>query len=288
MRKFLLAGLAFGALSAPAMAADMYVKAAPPPPPCTWCGFYIGGTAGGAWTNNDAITVNTTNNFINFPLLSPLGISAGPASAVATSAAIGESKTGFSGGFEAGYNWQFWSNWVAGFETDIESLSGSGGSAGVTQVVPRTGFPGFNYTGTVAVSEKVNYLGTVRARLGFLGLTPSWLLYATGGLAYGGASSSTAITGGETPFTGSSNIAGGGSVSGTRTGWTAGAGVEWMVTRNWTVKGEWLHYDLGTVTYSNGTMTSFLAPGVPAFSDVSASSVKFSGDIIRAGLNYKF
>jgi outer membrane immunogenic protein len=287
MKRILLATVALAALAGHARAADMAVKAQPPAPVCYWCGFYIGGTLGGAWSDDNSVNVVTTNTFINFPALSALGRTAGPASAVASSANLGARQSGLTGGFEAGYNWQFGPTWVAGFETDIEGIGHSGGSAAITQVAPRAGFPGFNYTSTVAVSEKVNYLGTVRGRLGYL-FTPSFLLYGTGGLAYGGVGSTTLISGAETPLTGSTPIAGAGTTSGTRTGWTAGVGLEWMWTRNWTVKAEWLHYDLGSVTYSNGTMTSSLTSGLVNFTDASASSVKFSGDLVRAGLNYKF
>jgi outer membrane immunogenic protein len=229
-------------------------------PPLDWTGFYIGGTVGGDWTDNNSVNVVTTDSFINFLADSPLGISSGAASATASSGTVGVGRTG---GFEGGYNYQFQSNVVVGFETDIENLSG-GGSGALTQVISRAGFQGFNYTSTVAVSDHLHYLGTVRGRLGFLPKS-TLLPYFTGGLAYGGASSSTAITGGETPFTDSSNIAGVGTFSGTRIGWTIGGGVEWMLSRNWTVKAEYLHYDLGTATYSNGTMTAFLTPlpGLP-------------------------
>jgi outer membrane immunogenic protein len=285
MRNILLTTAVFGLFTLPGMAADMPVKA--PPPVCQWCGFYIGGTAGGAWGENTSVDVVTTNTFINFPVLSPLGVSVGPASATATSGNISvDNRRGFTGGFEAGYNWQF-ENFVAGFETDIEGVSGSG-SAAVAKSLTRNGFPGLAYNGTVAVSEKVNYLGTVRGRLGFL-VAPTWLFYGTGGLAYGGTSSSTALAGAEAPNSGTTDVAGGGSTSGTRAGWTAGLGAEWMFMPHWTVKAEWLHYDLGRVTYSNGTMTGFLTGTTTVnFRDASNSTVTFAGDIVRAGLNYKF
>ena len=54
--KSLIASVAFSVLgTAIAGAADMPMKAAPPPylpPPFTWTGFYVGGNIGGAWTNN--------------------------------------------------------------------------------------------------------------------------------------------------------------------------------------------------------------------------------------------
>jgi outer membrane immunogenic protein len=174
-----------------------------------------------------------------------------------------------------------------GLEADIEFLSTSG-AAQVTQVAPRIGFPADSYTSTLSVTEKVNWLGTVRGRLGFL-VAPTWLVYGTGGLAYGNTSSSTAIAGGETPNTGTGNIAGAGSFSSTRVGWAAGAGLEWLFAPHWTVKAEYLHYDLGSASYSNGTMNGILTgTSTIAFTDVSSSTVKFTGDIVRAGVNYKF
>jgi outer membrane immunogenic protein len=294
MKHLFPAGAASIMIAGSAFAADMPLKAPAPSPSLDWNGFYLGGTVGGDWSDKNFVNVVTTNSFIN-PVLGPLGISAATASATASSAVVGAGKTGgFTGGFEAGYNYQFESNVVVGFETDIEGLSGRGSGA-VTQVVGRPGFPGLSYTSTDTVSDHLHYLGTVRGRLGFLPTasflaTTSLLAYLTAGLAYGGASSSTAITGGETPNTGSSNIAGAGTFSGTRVGFTFGGGFEWMLSRNWTVKAEYLHYDLGTATYSNGRMTAFAVglPGVVTFSDVSASSADFSGDLVRAGVNYKF
>jgi outer membrane immunogenic protein len=189
---------------------------------------------------------------------------------------------------EGGYNWQLAPNWVVGIEADFEVFGGSNGSGKVTQVAPRIGFPGDNFTATLSASDRIDWLSTVRGRLGFL-VTPTWLVYGTGGVAFGGATSATAITGAETPNTGTNNIAGAGSYSNTRVGWTAGAGMEYLFAPNWTVKAEWLHYDLGTATYSNGAMNGILTgTNTIAFTDISSSTVKFTGDIVRAGVNYKF
>jgi outer membrane immunogenic protein len=48
MKKAIIAGLAFGTMVVPAMAADMYVRSPPPPlmPVCEWCGVYLGANAG--------------------------------------------------------------------------------------------------------------------------------------------------------------------------------------------------------------------------------------------------
>src|SRR5215468_4841414 len=83
MKKFLLTALAFTAVGLPAKAADLApaYKAPPLLPPPGWTGFYIGGTLGGIFTNN-SVDVTTTNTFVAGPnILSPLGRTAGPASA---------------------------------------------------------------------------------------------------------------------------------------------------------------------------------------------------------------
>jgi outer membrane immunogenic protein len=76
------------------------------------------------------------------------------------------------------------------------------------------------------------------------------------------------------------------------TGWTAGGGGEWAFAPNISVKAEYLHYDLGTMDYSAGQITSLSAPcAAPAdapFASVNlAPEAEFKGDIVRAGLNFK-
>jgi outer membrane immunogenic protein len=64
-------------------------------------------------------------------------------------------------------------------------------------------------------------------------------------------------------------------VNNTRTGWAAGAGIEWGITQNWTARVEYLYLDFGTATsvfpLSNRQQTT------------SASM-----NIARFGVNYKF
>ncbi len=139
------------------------------------------------------------------------------------------------------------------------------------------------------VSSRLDYLGTVRGRLGVL-VTPTFLLYGTGGLAYGGVQSNTSInftnTGGAVPGFAS------GSFSDTRTGWTAGAGFEWMFFPNWSAKLEGLYYDLGSATYGTGGYavnvgpTAFPGSGIAAIA--TSTTASFKGGIARVGLNYQF
>jgi outer membrane immunogenic protein len=129
------------------------------------------------------------------------------------------------------------------------------------------------------------WLGTVRGRLGFL-VTPTALVYATGGLAYGNVTATGALA-----QVGNNGFIGAGAVdfSQTRGGWTAGFGAEWMLWQNWSAKAEYLHYDLGTAssTWSAlGTPASTFFRGVVYQTEVS--SFRFRGDIVRVGLNYHF
>src|SRR5207237_3144622 len=171
------------------------------------------------------------------------------AAATGLNASIPAHRDGFIGGGQIGYNWQA-GNFVAGVEADIQWLSGRG-SGTVATSIPLPTFPGNFINTTLAATNSVDWLGTLRGRAGFT-LAPAFLIYATGGLAYGEAKSSTAInqvlvgpaTGGaNAPYASVANF------SETRVGWTAGAGGEWMFSGNWSAKLEYLHYDLGSVSY---------------------------------------
>ena len=270
-----------------AFAADLPLgaPAAAPAVVHDWTGFYVGGNVGGAWAD-PSVNVSTTNTFINTPALSALGRTAGPAAAVASTANIGVKSSGFIGGVQAGYNYQQ-GTWLAGVEADIQGLSSSVGSSSITQLAPRLGFPPDAMTATLAVTARLDYLGTIRGRLGFIP-EPSVLLYVTGGLAYGGVQSSTNISGSEVPNTGTNDFMGSGSASSTRVGYTVGGGAEWKLAPKWSVKAEYLYYDLGSASYSNGALTGLLSPTTINFTNVSSSSIRFNGNLARVGLNYQY
>ncbi|MGA9601552.1 MAG: outer membrane beta-barrel protein, partial [Methylocystis sp.] len=188
-------------------------------------------------------------------------------------------------------------SWVVGIEADIQGVTATGGGTNLISAAPLgTPFvPGSVVGGGTYASKSLDYIGTVRGRIGAL-INPALLVYVTGGLAYGGVNSSTsqlqsgvgAIFGPAlTPAWGAS-----GSYSDTRTGWTAGAGLEWMFWPNWSAKVEYLYYDLGTVNYSSGVSGSFAnvapIPGQPLFLNGTWTTARFDGHIFRAGLNYHF
>lgn len=138
-------------------------------------------------------------------------------------------KGGFAGA-TVGYNWQF-GTFVAGLEAD-------GAWADVSQSSTQPG---------VTVTAKADALATVRGRFGVA--FDQVLLYGTGGLALADAKIS-ASSGGLTL-----------SDSKTLTGWTAGAGVEWMFMPRWSLKAEYLYRSFAGQTFFVNQLTPSIATG---------------------------
>jgi outer membrane immunogenic protein len=258
MNKLLLAATAligFGAISA-ASAADLALKAPPPPPVVDeWTGWYAGLNLGGSWGRSS--TTYTGVGFAPF--------------------ATSQNMDGVLGGGQVGYNWQFNRSWVLGLEADIQGTGQRGTATLPTFVVPPGGviavIPGF--TSTATLTQKLPWFGTVRARLG---AEPSsnWLLYVTGGLAYGQIRSTlntnTLTTAGVATATTAS-------VNNDRAGWTVGVGSEWMFAHQWSAKLEYLYMDYGHI--SDGFI------GTGSFATVAINS-HVTDNVVRAGVNYHF
>jgi outer membrane immunogenic protein len=286
-RRILLASAGVTALSGGALAAEPAPVPPPPPPPPLWTGFYVGLNAGGTWSSSSSDNIVTVNVASNAAVAGAL--QAGQASALATSGIFPLNTGGFIGGGQVGYNYQFATSFVAGIEGDFQGIAGERQSNTLFRVVGLPGFFPFAERGAIFASNNIDYLGTVRGRLGFL-VTPTLLLYGTGGFAYGNneSTSSTALFSGLTPVPVFTNVSGFGSGT-TRGGWTAGGGVEWMFWPNWSAKVEYLYYHLGSVTYSNGTLASLVTgTTIPAFTNVSATHASFNGNVVRAGVDYHF
>jgi outer membrane immunogenic protein len=264
-----------------AQAADMALKAPPLPAEAGWTGGYLGLNGGYGWGQADVQALpgdpNSQNVFHGLANIPPLAASI--------------DTRGWLGGVQAGYDWQIASRWVAGFEADFDGAGIKGDAAS-----PATIIFGFQ-PATFSTSQKIDWFGTARARLGYLA-TPDLLLYATGGLAYGKVNESATLSlapgqvnssgnfgfgFGCGSFLGPNCFAGGGSrVS---AGWSAGVGGEQRITRNWSVKLEYLHVDLGR---GHGTMLGNLPTGVPFLASFLNTSSSATFDLVRAGVNYRF
>jgi outer membrane immunogenic protein len=266
-----------GAVSA--QAADLPTRKEAPapvfvPPPFTWTGFYVGANVGGVWSNGGNASTTVFAN--GFPIGTISGVPATLAN-VFPGSNFGGGQSGVIGGGQAGYNWQ-WGSWVFGAETDFDgtSLSRSRSVIGPTFVEPIFGAPDFF---TANGSVKLDWLGSTRGRVGF-----AWdrlLIYGTGGVAYGGASSRLDVFDAVDGF--SFSTSGG---SSTRVGWTAGGGVEYAFTNNWIIGAEYLYYNLGSRHLNfvpNVAASDFLGAAV-----FSQTKIDFTGSVARARVSYKF
>lgn len=257
-------------LSTGVHAADLPAKApfykAPAAIAPSWTGFYAGLNAGYGWSSNST----------DYLALDPLLFI--PAQSIASlPTSLSPHMKGFIGGGQIGYNWQF-NRTVVGLETDI-AYSAMTGDASYSMP-----FNAGNPPMTTTQSNKVTWLGTLRPRLGWL-WTPSTLVYATGGLAYGGVKASTNVnvdTAGSCPS--GNAFCSTGSMSKTRVGWTVGGGVETIIASNWTFKIDYLYFDLGKESYPIVSTVTF----GPGGTEVMRADAKFNGHIVRVGLNYKF
>ena len=290
MHRFLFAALASVAtigITLVASAADMptkapmYTKAPPPAPAHGWTGFYGGLNGGYGWGSASGDIVSS-DPVTSFGLAGALSFTPPFASSFRQSGGIV--------GAQAGYNWQLSGNTIAGLETDIQYAHVSGSESHVTY--DDASIFGTSFPLIVNARRTLDWFGTIRGRLGFLA-TPNWLIYGTGGLAYGGTTASGSIT--LAPPSGVGDILNAncqatgpaavtcyaGSNSRTSVGWTAGAGFEYVIFGNVTAKIEYLHIDLG------GQVATLASPTVPGvFIGYGYNHEKV--DVLRAGLNYRF
>ncbi len=284
MKRLYCAALATALTAGTAFAADLPSRKgapmAPPPPPPLWTGFYVGLNAGGTFGGSNSYSTTAY----------PLAVSADPARALlsaeaaATAAGVfgAGNNGGFIGGGQIGYNWQFYTNFVIGVEADIQGVASNTGSINTFGVVPSS----FATRGVDSIStfgndsSRLDYLGTVRGRVGWL-FTPTLMIYGTGGLAYGGVTTNSSLVTAHSLPSGSAATS---AFADTRVGWTAGGGVEWMFWPNWSAKVEYLYYDLGTITSSAVSVE----PTGPLWGYTAQTQKRFDGNLVRAGLNYHF
>jgi len=254
-----------GAASAADMAPRKYTKAPPPvvAPVYDWTGFYIGGNVGGGWSEDSGATLCTEGGVVNTPLCQNV-----PGGTI--------NGSGVIGGMQAGYNWQVGPSWLIGIEADIQGADIKG-SKTVNGPFPFFGGGFADPDTTYTASERIDWFGTVRGRVGVT--AGPVLFYVTGGLAYGHARLNTDLVSGSFfTFPASASV--------TKAGWTAGGGVEWGFAGNWSVKLEGLYYDLGTTTVSAGPTVGAGDPGLAPFR--RGKDFDLHGAIGRVGLNYRF
>jgi len=300
LHRILLATAGALTLTGAVQAADL---TPPPPPPPIWTGFYVGLTAGGTWSGVNSVDVATVP-FFDAGIVPGLGATS---AGLATGNYFVHPTAGFIGGGTLGYNYQFSPSIVAGVEFDISGVASDVKNPVVSTLATIPGSSDLLAQAT-SNSHNIDFLGTIRGRLGYL-ITPTLLVYGTGGLAYGQEQANTNLTqfvtgtdpalvaaGATSPYavTGFAACSGFPAVescrySTTRVGWTAGGGLEWLFMPNWSVKLEYLYYHLGTANYDVGFLQNTSnVTGLALYANHVISSVSFNGNVVRVGVNYKF
>jgi outer membrane immunogenic protein len=273
MKKLLLGTVALAALAVPALAADMGVVRRPVAyvAATNWTGCYAGGDVGTAWGHSDGFSTNgaTTEGvghaFAPFPpgVVLNNGFDMG-------SAAIG--------GFYGGCNYQFGA-WVIGAEGDISWTNLEGQTFAVNGPSAFINAAGFAVAPGAYRSTKEHWIATARGRLGYA--VDKWLLYVTGGGAWAKIDSVESVT----PTAFFPGVSGGPVLNtdlqtDTRSGWTVGAGLEYMLPYNWVIRAEYLFVEIPSYT----TFT----PGTSFQDAKNVTAGKLTDNIVRFGFAYKF
>jgi outer membrane immunogenic protein len=269
MKKLSLVSAALASLiAAPAMAADIPVKApyrAPPPPVYSWTGFYLGINGGySVGTDDFRQTLNAVPGVILNTSSSPNTIAP---------------KGGFFGG-QIGYNWQFGpvvlgaeADWQGASQTSTTVCGGLCGNLVIPGVVTIVGQ-------TTSVYQKVKSFSTARARLGWA--NDGAMIYVTGGGAWMKIDSTESIAFAIIPGLGP--FASAASFSDTKSGYSVGAGIEMRLWAGWTAKVEYLHLDVSGLSHSFFPGPVFALPG----GSLNTTTGRIRDDIVRVGLNWKF
>lgn len=269
MRKLIFAA-AILAFTGGAYAADMPLKAPPPPaPPPSWTGFYIGINGGGGWGTVDPLARDAGPDGF-FALANVGAVTAGAGRHFDTSGGLVGGQIGYL--YQTGFL-------VTGIEAafDWADINGS------------TTFPPTPYPVTPAstfawnLNAKTDFLATFLGRVGVdMG---NWYPYITGGGAMAHLKYSANFVDTFYPTNNTFNF------SRDAWGWVLGAGAEMRVWDHWLLRAEYLHMDFAHVS---GIGLIACTPGVGNCAAGGGNTTnflfdaKFKEDIVRAALSYKF
>jgi high affinity Mn2+ porin len=224
------------------------------PPAFTWAGAYMGVNIGGGSPSHSGEHIQaasgfTTNAFDLYP--------------------GSRERAGATFGAEAGYYWQY-GPWVIGAGADFNFLDERGGSSGVFPAPPSYGPLGV-YSYTLRYAPNAKYFASFRSRFGLA--FDRMLLYATGGVAAGGARGPATLSlnfgGPGNPFVASASQS-------SRMKYVLGAGFEYAFADNWSARLEYLflNQSLNTQVFDNGSNFRY------------ATRIRNENNILRLGLYY--
>ena len=229
---------------------DVYV---PPPPPPKWTGFYGGVNIGAGW----GASSYSWNTWYQSPYVSGITNNLRYGSGI---------SLGVVGGGQAGYNFEIpglkvaGMGFVTGGEVDFQG-TGMGGNNTTNGYQMNVNNGNVSYLPTqVNGPLYISGFMTARGRLGLL-LAPTFLVYGTGGFAWATVSRNGA----------------GFNLAGSQTGWTAGGGMEFLLSPAWSMKMEYLY------TNVSGTFSKYVGNSIVSVYPISNTN---AWNTVRLGLNY--
>jgi len=257
MKATLLGGAAASLLTVSALAADLTIPPAQPQvviPPFTWTSCYAGVQAGGGWGKKE--------------LTDSVGIFSSVTGYSSTSVDV----TGYMLGGQVGCDYQFAPTWVVGIEG---AATGGNISKTTNFFVPSIPVaPGIS--DTASFRSTTDFLASITGRIGYA--WDRWLVYGKGGVALVGDRYHAEDVDGFYFFDATEN----------RIGWTAGAGVEWAFTPEWSVKLEYDYYGFGTKSLSFTDTTILGSPvgsgGPPPF--IAPANINQNIQVVSLGVNF--
>lgn len=232
-------------------------------PATDWSGFYVGADVGTtrniAHTRTDApVTASSYFTFTDFDQVE----SAGDGSI---------SQWRAFGGLHAGYGKQF-GNMYFGIEAQASALHFDDSRS---ETVTYLTAPADQFT--LQHSVEADWLISLRPRLGWT--QGQWLGYVTGGPALARIKLDTTFS-----DTFLLDARGHDSSSKTKFGWALGAGGEYALNKDWSVRGEFMHYDFGNVD----TSTLITNPSNPGLSNTIKSKTDLEINTLSVGITYRF
>jgi len=269
--------------AAPALGADIPLKAPPRPAIFSWTGCYLG--VNGGWigsAGNQDIDTSLSGAFLRNDAQAQ-NIFAVPPARGSLDRHFSQDLSSGTAGITSGCNVQYGS-WVWGFETDS---NWAGIDDTVTVNFPVTVVPGTGGTtaasNTQTITRRLDYFSTYRGRIGLA--FDRWMLYATGGAVVAHIKGETSIQYANDGFF-LQNFQFFGDRRVWRMGWTAGGGLEYAFSDNWSLKAEYLFLDLRDFNYEAFCFVAACGANPGQFS--VNTRLEFKEHVARVGLNYRF
>jgi outer membrane immunogenic protein len=256
MKATLLGGAAASLLTISAFAADLRVPPAQPQvviPPFTWTSCYAGAQAGGGWGKKD--------------LTDSVGIFSSETGYSSTSVDV----TGYMVGGQIGCDYQFAPTWVVGIEGAATGGNISKTTNFFVPFVPASAGPD-----TASFRSTTDFLASITGRIGYA--WDRWLVYGKGGVALVGDRYHADDLDGIYFFDATEN----------RIGWTAGAGVEWAFTPEWSVKLEYDYYGFGTksLSFTDTTILGLPVGSGPPPPFTAPANISQNIQVVTLGVNF--